>query len=214
MVEDVSQAHGARWKGHRLGSIGRVGCFSCYPTKNLGAIGDAGGITTNDQKLADDLRSLRNYGSTKKYINNTLGFNSRLDEIQAAILLTKLSMLDEDNAHRNMIATQYLDSLKNIPDLILPKVLPICNSVWHLFVIRHPMRDQIAEEFKKYEIGTLVHYPISPHLQQAYKELGFSKGSFPIAEKISDEVISIPIDPTLSMNNAEKIAKILFNKLL
>lgn len=198
VIEDAAQAHGALYKGKRTGGLGDAAGFSFYPGKNLGAFGDAGAVTTNDGTLAERIRSLRNYGSRIKYINEIKGFNSRLDELQAAFLRAKLPKLDEWNARRRRIASFYLENLTLVPGLILPHVPDGAEPVWHLFVIRHPRRDSLKEHLEKKGIGTLIHYPIPPHLQSAYAELGFATGSFTVAEAIHTEVLSLPIGPHTS----------------
>lgn len=213
VLEDAAQAHGATYRGRRAGSLGHAAGFSFYPGKNLGALGDAGGITTDDDALAHRVRCLRNYGSRKKYVNEVVGFNSRLDEFHAAVLREKLVLLEQDNARRAAIAERYLQALDGIPDLLLPKVLPDCRSAWHLFVIRHPERDRIAAALADAGIGTLVHYPIAPHLQQAYEGQAPLKGSLPVAELLQSEVLSLPIGPTLTLADAERVAECLCEQL-
>jgi dTDP-4-amino-4,6-dideoxygalactose transaminase len=213
VLEDAAQAHGAAYRGRRAGSLGHAAGFSFYPGKNLGALGDAGGVTTDDDALADRIRTLRNYGSRQKYVNAVVGFNSRLDEFQAAVLSAKLVTLDEDNARRTAIANRYLSLLSDVPELTLPVVLPACRSAWHLFVVRHPERDRIAAAMAENGIGTLVHYPIAPHLQQAYAGHGPSNASLPVAERLQDEVLSLPIGPTLRLSEAERVADCLLETL-
>ena len=182
------------------GNLGDAAGFSFYPGKNLGAYGDGGCITTNDDELARKIRALRNYGSHKKYHNLYKGHNSRLDEMQAAFLDIKLRYLDEWNKDRNRIAKIYLENIKNLK-IVLPKVQNNCEHVWHLFVIRTKNRDELQTYLKEKGIETLIHYPIPMHLQPAYEDLGFSKGEFPLAEKIADEVLSLPMWP--GMKNEE-----------
>lgn len=213
VLEDAAQAHGASYRGQRAGALGHAAAFSFYPGKNLGALGDAGGITTNDDQLAERIRTLRNYGSQKKYINDIVGFNSRLDEFQAAVLHEKLITLDDDNAHRSALAGRYLSMLANVPELVLPKALPDCQSAWHLFVVRHPQRDQIAEALASAGIGTLVHYPIAPHLQQAYAGKAPIRGSLPVAERLQSEVLSLPIGPTMTLADVDRVADCLCEQL-
>ena len=191
VVEDAAQAHGARYKGKRIGSHGDLVAWSFYPGKNLGALGDAGGITTNDASLAEKLRSLRNYGSSKKYQNEVVGFNSRLDPIQAAFLREKLNYLDQDIENRRACAEVYSKKL-NVAQLMLPIVPDWADPVWHLYVVQHPHRDHYQKRLELSGIGTLIHYPIPPHLQEAYSYLNFKKGEFPIAEKLAQEVLSLP----------------------
>jgi dTDP-4-amino-4,6-dideoxygalactose transaminase len=198
VIEDAAQAHGARFKGRPTGSLGDAAGFSFYPGKNLGAMGDGGAITTDDDALADRLRVLRNYGSRVKYYNEEKGFNSRLDELQAAVLRVKLPKLEEWNERRKRVATHYLQALEGVPDLTLPFVPPDVDPVWHLFVVRHPRRDELQRHLAEQGVGTLIHYPIPPHLQPAYAELGLAQGAFPLAERQANEVLSLPMGPHLS----------------
>lgn len=195
VLEDAAQAHGARYKQKLAGGLGDAAGWSFYPSKNLGALGDAGAITTNDDALAQRLRALRNYGSSQKYVNDYLGHNSRLDEMQAAILSAKLPLLDEENKRRQALARQYLTGIYN-PEVILPPSDQLEQDVWHLFVIRHPRRDTLRAYLHQHGIGTDVHYPIPPHRQQAYAS--FAHLSFPIAEQLHQEVISLPLNPVLT----------------
>lgn len=195
VVEDAAQSHGARYRGRRIGGHGDIVCWSFYPGKNLGALGDGGAVTTNDPALAERLRKLHNYGSSRKYHHEELGVNSRLDEIQAAILRVKLPALDDDNAHRARIAAAYTEGLAGL-DLTLPVVPDFADPVWHLYVIRHPQRDALAQRLGDAGIATVIHYPVAPHLQPAYAPLGIERGSLPIAERMQDEVLSLPIGPT------------------
>lgn len=204
VLEDGAQAHGARYKGKRLGAHGDAVAWSFYPGKNLGALGDGGAVTTNDAKLASRLRTLRNYGSRVKYVNEEQGYNSRLDPIQAAILSVKLRHLDEWNERRRNIASHYLGNLKNL-GLTLPLVPEWAEPVWHLFVVRHSKRDNLQQKLNEAGIGTLIHYPIPPHLQQAYADLGYQRGSFPIAEAMADEVLSLPMGPHLDGAQRDKV---------
>lgn len=197
VIEDAAQAHGARYKGLRVGGLGDAAGFSFYPGKNLGAIGDGGAITTNDSKLAERVRALRNYGSHVKYYNDVKGFNSRLDELQAAFLLIKLNKLDQWNNRRKEIARHYLDGLAGSNCIKLPYTPDYADPVWHLFVIRANSRDALKERLHEHDIGTLIHYPIPPHLQTAYRELGYRESAFPIAERIHREVLSLPMGPHL-----------------
>jgi len=195
VIEDAAQAHGARYKTRRIGGHSSAACWSFYPGKNLGALGDAGAITTNDDALAERLRALRNYGSTRKYYHELLGVNSRLDELQAAVLRVKLPSLDADNAHRQSIARTYMQELANCP-LQLPEIADGDEAVWHLFVVRHPQRDALATLLHEHGVGTITHYPLAPHLQAAFNHLGITRGSFPLAERMQNEVLSLPIGPT------------------
>jgi dTDP-4-amino-4,6-dideoxygalactose transaminase len=209
VIEDAAQSHGARYKGQKAGSLGDAAGFSFYPGKNLGAFGDGGAITTNDRQLADKIRLLRNYGSRIKYQNEVKGYNSRLDELQAAFLRVKLTKLDEWNERRKYLAQYYLDQLSEIIDLKLPHVPEWADPVWHLFVIAHPQRDKLKEYLNNRGINTLIHYPIPAHLSNAYaKELN-TNCDYLITESISREVLSIPIGPHLQKNEATEIMKIL-----
>ncbi len=193
VLEDAAQAHGARYKGRRVGSLGDAAAWSFYPGKNLGAIGDGGAVTTSNLILAERIRELRNYGSTKKYIHQSIGFNSRLDPIQASILSIKLAKLDQWNERRKKIAGQYLSRL-NTDFFLLPEVPNFLDPVWHLFVIRSKKRDYLQQKLASEGISTLVHYPIPPHRQGAYD----LKMSLPVAETLSSEVLSLPIWPQMS----------------
>lgn len=196
VLEDGAQAHGARYKGKRIGAHGDVVAWSFYPGKNLGAYGDGGAITTDDAAIAERIRVLRNYGSRVKYVNDVRGFNSRLDPIQAAALRVKLEVLDVWNARRAGIASRYQTELKNT-GLTLPFVPEWAEPAWHLYVVQHPQRDALQKKLGDAGIGTLVHYPIPPHLQQAYAAAGYVQGQFPIAEQIAYQCLSLPIGPHL-----------------
>jgi dTDP-4-amino-4,6-dideoxygalactose transaminase len=198
VIEDCAQAHGARYRGRRAGSLGDAAGFSFYPGKNLGAIGDGGAVTTNDPDLADRIRVLRNYGSRIKYKNETIGFNSRLDELQAALLRVKLNKLDEWNDRRRRIASVYLNELKDVANLVLPFVPDWAEPVWHLFVVRCLRRDELQQSLAEAGVGTMIHYPIPPHLQPAYSGLGYKKGDFPISEAIHTSIISLPMWPGMT----------------
>lgn len=206
IIEDSAQAHGAIYQGKKVGNLGDIGCFSFYPGKNLGALGDGGCITTNDEEVAIKIRALGNYGSLVKYENIYKGLNSRLDEIQAAILDLKLQFLDADNQQRREIAKIYRENIKN-EKIVLPKPYKEESHVWHLFVIRTKDRDKLQEYLKIKGIQTLIHYPIPPHKQNAYKE--WNNLSFPITEKIHKEVLSLPISPAMNKEEAFYIAQIL-----
>ncbi len=204
VLEDAAQSHGARHKGIRIGGHGNAAAWSFYPGKNLGALGDAGAITTNDKALAERLRSLRNYGSTTKYVNSEPGFNSRLDPMQAAILRVKLTHLDRWNEQRRRIAQQYLAGLAST-SLVLPIDPAWAYSVWHLFVVRCANRGNLERYLNELNIGTLIHYPIPPHLQAAYANLGYKKGSFPVAERIHDQVLSLPMYPSMQTDQINQV---------
>lgn len=197
VLEDAAQAHGARYKGRRIGGHGDAVAWSFYPGKNLGALGDGGAVTTNDPELADRIRLLRNYGSRVKYVNDVQGYNSRLDPIQAAVLGIKLRHLDDWNNRRKGIAAQYLQGLAGT-GLVLPHVPDWADPAWHLFVIRCPQRDPLQQRLTAAGIGTLIHYPIPPHRQQAYAGSGFAAGAFPIATRMADEMLSLPMGPQLT----------------
>jgi dTDP-4-amino-4,6-dideoxygalactose transaminase len=197
VLEDAAQAHGATLDGKKVGSLGDAAGFSFYPGKNLGALGDAGAITTDSESLADKIRYLGNYGSKKKYEHLFQGFNSRLDEIQAAILRFKLQFLDKSNQRRQHIADRYLAELKGL-EIILPSVSSGYEPVWHLFVIRSKNREKLQSYLARNDVETIIHYPTSPHLQPAYHKLHFPVGSLPVAERLQNEVLSLPIYPGMN----------------
>lgn len=208
VLEDSAQAHGAEIENRKAGNWGNAAGFSFYPGKNLGALGDAGAITTNDAELAHMLKALRNYGSHEKYKNLVLGVNSRLDEIQAAMLNVKLKFLEQETQYRRQIANLYLEEIKN-PIIELPSINDAKNytqHVWHLFVIRTKHREALQKYLTEHEVQTVIHYPIPPHKQQAYKE--WNDLSLPISEQIHAEVLSLPIGPNLSMDEAEKVVQL------
>ena len=206
VIEDSAQAQGARYKGRRTGSLGHAAGHSFYPGKNLGAFSDAGAVTTSDAELADRIRTLRNYGSKKKYHNEIKGFNSRMDELQAAFLRVKLGKLDEWNARRRGVAAIYQAELSGIMNLAPPFVPKWAEPVWHLFVLRHPKRDALQQKLAVADIGTLIHYPVPPHLSGAYSDGQWLRGSFPIAEELSDTVLSLPMGPHLTQELAGDVA--------
>jgi dTDP-4-amino-4,6-dideoxygalactose transaminase len=205
VIGDAAQAHGARYKGHPVGSLGHAAAFSFYPTKNLGALGDGGAVVTHDAALADKVRVLRNYGSRIKYQNEVKGFNSRLDELQAALLRVKLAKLDKWNAQRRQIAEAYSRGLREVRDLVLPHVPDGVEPVWHLYVVRHPRRDALQRHLQRAGVGTLIHYPVPPHLSPAYAELAGSAGDFPITERLASEVLSLPMGPHLNHEQVEAV---------
>jgi dTDP-4-amino-4,6-dideoxygalactose transaminase len=209
VIEDAAQAHGSLYKGRLGGSLGHVASFSFYPGKNLGALGDAGAIVTNDDELAENVRMLRNYGSKVKYHHDVKGFNSRLDEMQAAFLRAKLVHLDEWNERRKKIAAYYLDYLADLPGLTLPYVPAEITPVWHIFVVQTPRRDDLQQFLQSKGVGTLIHYPVPPHLSKAYAELGLPKGTFPITEAIASSELSLPIGPHLSLDAAEYVVSVI-----
>lgn len=197
VLEDGAQAHGASYKGKRLGGHGHAVAWSFYPGKNLGAMGDGGAVTTNDDQIADRLRVLRNYGSRIKYVNEVQGFNSRLDPLQAAILKVKLKVLDSWNARRNYVAARYNSEICN-PNLKLPSKPDWAQCAWHLYVVRHAQRDKLQQALQKSGVGTLIHYPIPPHRQAAYAESKFPSRGFPVAELLANEVLSLPMGPAMT----------------
>jgi dTDP-4-amino-4,6-dideoxygalactose transaminase len=208
VIEDACQAHGAEYKGKRVGSLGRVAAFSFYPSKNLGAGGDAGMAVTDDQGLADKLRMFRNYGQREKYKHEFLAFNSRLDTMQAAILRVKLKHLDRWNQQRRNAARLYDQWLAD-SGVITPATLPGRSHVFHLYVIRHPNRDALLRTLQEKEIGALVHYPVPLHLQRAYAQLGYKPGDLPVSEQISREVLSIPMYPEITVEQIEEICSVI-----
>lgn len=206
VIEDAAQAHGARYKGRRIGAHGDVVCWSFYPGKNLGALGDAGAITTDRADLADRMRVLRNYGSRVKYVNEVQGVNSRLDPIQAAVLRVKLAVLDDWTGRRRQVAAAYAEGLAGT-GLILPQVPGWAEPVWHLYVVRAPDRDGLQTRLSEKGIGTLIHYPIPPHRQSAYAGLGLPAGQLPLAETLACEVLSLPMGPHLGRDQAEAVVE-------
>ena len=206
VVEDGAQAHGACYKGKRLGAHGDIVCWSFYPGKNLGALGDGGAVTTNDPALADRIAVLRNYGSRVKYVNETQGVNSRLDPIQAAVLRVKLGHLDDWNARRAAVAAVYARGLAG-SRLTLPAVPDWAGPAWHLYVLRSPDRDRLQAQLGAAGVGTLIHYPIPPHMQDAYADLGVAPGALPLARQLAGEVLSLPIGPHLSLDAAAQVVR-------
>ncbi|HUQ28736.1 MAG TPA: DegT/DnrJ/EryC1/StrS family aminotransferase [Usitatibacter sp.] len=204
ILEDAAQAAGARHAGRRSGVLGDAAGFSFYPTKNLGAFGDAGAVVTDDAELAQRVRTLGNYGSRAKYVNDVKGFNSRLDPLQAALLGPRLDVLDEWNQRRARIAKRYLAGLAGTP-LVLPATCDGNEHTWHVFVVRSKRRDALQAALAQRGVGTMIHYPTPPHLQQAYADLGFGRGSFPISEAIHDEVLSLPMGPHMSDAEADYV---------
>lgn len=204
VIEDAAQAHGARYKGRRAGSLSHAAAFSFYPGKNLGALGDGGAVVTNDQVLAERVRLLRNYGSHTKYFHEEKGLNSRLDELQAALLRVKLRRLDLWNERRRQIAKQFSAALVS-PTITLPAVAEWAEHVWHLFVIRCEERDLVRTKLEKLGICTLVHYPVPPHLQPAYKE--YKDSALPLTERLAREILSIPIGPFMNKEDASRVVE-------
>ncbi|MGE4357864.1 MAG: DegT/DnrJ/EryC1/StrS family aminotransferase [Candidatus Omnitrophota bacterium] len=212
VVEDCAQAHGARWqmangKWQKVGAIGDVGCFSFYPTKNLGACGDGGMVVTDDKRIYKKLLMLRDYGRKSRYEHIIKGYNSRLDTLQAVILSAKLKRLDKWNKLRRRNAKIYTRYLEREENIILPQEEPYAEHVYHIFAVRIKDRDRIIEELQKRKIGVLIHYPIPLHLQVAFKELAYQKGDFPVAEKVAGEVISLPMFPHLSKAEIEYVCE-------
>ena len=213
VIEDAAQAHGARYQGTRLGAHGDAVAWSFYPGKNLGALGDGGAVTTNNGTIDRRLRELRNYGSRTKYHNSVIGYNSRLDELQAALLRVKLTQLDDGNRHRALLASQYLTGLADL-GLQLPTVPAFAEPAWHLFVVRHPQRDILAKILAEADIGTIIHYPVPPHLQPAYEFMKLSRGSLPISEAIHAQVLSLPIGPTQSEIDTQRVIDVMREALI
>jgi dTDP-4-amino-4,6-dideoxygalactose transaminase len=203
VIEDAAQAQGARYRGRLAGSLADAAGFSFYPGKNLGALGDAGAVTTDDDALAERVRMFRNYGSKVKYHHDVPGMNSRLDSLQAALLRVKLRRLDEWNERRRAVAALYLERLADADELALPAVPEWAEPVWHLFVVRHPRRDELQQRLAEAGIDTIIHYPIPPHRTGAYD----SGASLPIAERLADEVLSLPMGPHLSHEDATRVAE-------
>jgi len=208
VVEDVAQAQGAKVRGRRAGALGHAGAHSFFPTKNFGALGDGGAVTTDDAHLAERLRVLRNYGSRVKYVNIERGFNSRLDELQAAFLRAKLPRLDAWNEHRRALAARYDDKLTGIAGLGLPRAPQWAEPVWHLYVVRTARRAELMAALDRAGIGALIHYPIPPHLQQAYADLGLPNGSLPLAEKLADTVLSLPMGSHIKPEAVDEVARV------
>jgi dTDP-4-amino-4,6-dideoxygalactose transaminase len=206
LIEDAAQAHGAEFKGQRAGSFGDFGAFSFYPTKNLGAIGDAGSLNTNDRLLDEKVRMLRNYGSKVKYVNEVVGYNSRLDEIQAGFLSIKLAKLNVINTHKRALAKFYLDNLKE--DFIKPTVHEDHYDVYHIFNVRHPKRDEVREYLAKLDIKTEIHYPIPPHKQSAMIGI-LDEGNFPLSEEIHRTTMSLPISYFHSLDDVGRVTEAL-----
>jgi dTDP-4-amino-4,6-dideoxygalactose transaminase len=204
VLEDGAQAHGAGYKGRRVGAHGDAVAWSFYPGKNLGAMGDGGAVTTNNPELADRIRVLGNYGSRVKYVNEVRGYNSRLDPLQAAILRVKLAHLADWNGRRGVIAERYQHGLAGC-DLTLPHVPEWADPVWHLYVVQTSDRTHVQEKLGAAGIGTLIHYPIAPHLQEAYADLGLAEGAFPLAERIHKSVLSLPIFPSMTVGQADEV---------
>lgn len=206
LVEDCAQAHGAEFNGQKVGSFGDIGCFSFYPGKNLGCFGDGGAITTNDEEIYKRIKMLRSYGSEKKYHHIEVGYNARLDELQAGLLRVKLSHLSELTKERENIVQRYLTEIKN-PLIKLPKLRENCTHVWHLFVVKVEDRDKFQKYLEENGIGTVIHYPIPPHLSEAYKYLGYKVGDYPITEDYANTVISLPLYNGMTKEEIDYVVK-------
>jgi dTDP-4-amino-4,6-dideoxygalactose transaminase len=204
VIEDAAQAHGAIHRGRRVGNLGHAAGFSFYPGKNLGALGDAGAVTTNDPDLATKVRILLNYGSQRKYHNEVQGYNCRLDELQAALLRVKLPHLDAETARRREIASRYHQAFDGL-QLVRPAAPGSDEHVWHLYVVRSGRRDELQADLAERGIATMIHYPIPPHLQPAYSDLRYKRGDFPVAERIHEEVLSLPMAPTMSDEQVDRV---------
>lgn len=207
VIEDCAQAHGAEYKGKKIGTFGDVSCFSFYPTKNLGAFGDGGAVVTNDVEICKNARVYRNYGSEKKYHNQMVGVNSRLDELQAGLLRIKLKYLDELNAERQCIASAYMDGINN-ENITKPLVQEGCTNVWHQFVIRVNKRQELMKYLENRGVYPMVHYPIPPHLSEAYQKLELGEGSLPITEKYAKEVVSLPMYNGMKIEEIQEVIHI------
>jgi len=206
VVEDAAQAHGARYKGRRVGAIGRLGCFSFYPGKNLGSLGEGGAVTGGDPALLDVVRRLREHGQSSKYVHESEGYNGRLHAIQAAFLRIKLAHLDEWNSARRRVAAWYREAMRDISDIVLPDVAPYAEHVYHLYVIRTPARDKLREHLQTEGIGTGLHYPLPLHLQQAYASLGYRAGSLPATERAAAQCLSLPMFPEMTQTQVGRVA--------
>lgn len=205
VIEDAAQAHGARWQGRRVGALADAAGFSFYPGKNLGCYGDGGAVVTGDEQLADAVRVLRNYGSREKYHNEVQGVNSRLDELQAALLRVRLRVLDNWNDRRRKLAARYREALEGIPGLELPQVAEGSEPVWHLFVVRHAQRDWFKAALERDGVQTLIHYPVPPHLSEAYRRSSVDFDEFPLAEQLASEVLSLPMGPHLTLAQQDRV---------
>jgi dTDP-4-amino-4,6-dideoxygalactose transaminase len=207
LIEDCAQAHGAKWQGQPVGSFGDISAFSFYPVKNLGALGEAGAVCTNNPEIADRIIRLRNYGQSEKYYYQEMGSNERMDELQAAFLNVKLDYLAHWTELRRTAAHYYLEALADVPDLILPKALADADHVWHLFTIQHPRRDALQKHLADKGIDTMIHYPVPAHLQKAYAHLGYQKGDFPISEALADSLLSLPLYPGMEEKEMDLVVE-------
>lgn len=208
LVEDCAQSHGAGYRGKMTGTFGDIGCFSFYPSKNLGAFGDAGAIVTDSEEICRAMKMYRNYGSEKRYYNKVVGANSRLDELQAGLLRVRLSHLTELTEERKRIAKAYLEGINN-PLIHLPGISREADCVWHQFVIRCDRRDELMEYMADSGVGSIIHYPIPPHLSEAYEYLGFHRGDFPVTERLADTVVSIPIYNGMTDDEIKRVVEVL-----
>lgn len=208
LVEDCAQSHGAYFEDKMTGTFGDIGCFSFYPSKNLGAFGDAGAIVTDDEEIAKAMRMYRNYGSEKRYYNKVVGANSRLDELQAGLLRVKLAHLQELTREREELANTYLSNIHN-DKIVLPRICDNCSHVWHQFVIQCKKRDELIQYLEERGIGTIIHYPIPPHLSEAYEYLGCGKGDYPITEAYADTILSLPMYNGMTAEEIEKVIRAL-----
>lgn len=206
IVEDAAQAHGAKLKNQKAGTVGQIGCYSFYPGKNLGCYGDGGAVATNDEALKAKVEALRNYGSTKKYYHPEIGFNSRLDTLQAVVLKAKLKHLDEYNRLRYEAAINYNKALEGVGDLIIPEIPEAGAHVFHLYVVRTKKRDELVQYLNAHGVGSVIHYPTPIHLHGAYANLGYRQGDFKVAEQLSGEILSLPMFPELTQNQIDRVA--------
>lgn len=213
LLEDAAQAHGARYKGRRVGSLAHATAFSFYPTKNLGALGDGGAVVTGDTGLAARIRRLRNYGSEQKYVHQEKGVNSRLDELQAAFLRVKLPLLDDWNARRRALAAAYDTDLSQVDGVSTPATEPWAEPVYHLYVVRLRDREAACADLARAGAPTLIHYPQACHLQDAYADLGYKRGAFPVAERLAGEVLSLPMWPQMPVEDARQVSRALRDRL-
>jgi dTDP-4-amino-4,6-dideoxygalactose transaminase len=205
VIEDAAQAHGARWKGKRTGSLADAAAFSFYPAKNLGAYGDGGAVVSSDRGLVERILTLRNYGGRSKYRHDVCGYNSRLDPLQAAFLRVRLKHLEEWNARRGVVAQTYREELSRMSRCRLPEVSEGAAHVWHAYVIRHPERDRLGKAIEAKGVGTAIHYPSPPHLSPAYAGLGWHRGDFPVSERLADTVLSLPMGPHLDAEGTRRV---------
>lgn len=212
VIEDAAQAHGATWQGQRAGSLADIACFSFYPGKNLGAYGDAGAVTTNNDALAETVRLLRNHGRRSKYVHDLVGANERIDTLQAAILAAKLPYLQEWTARRQALAARYSAQLADAA-VVLPTIAPAATSAWHLYVIRTPQRDQLLQFLKEQGVEGGIHYPVPLHLQPAYADLGYRRGDLPVTEAVADTCLSLPLYPEMTTAQQDHIVELIYTFL-